>query len=769
MEGFLGIHNPNAPSLYNSLEPKLRHQNILSSFKKIFMALSLQKPVIIEIEDLHWIDEDSINAFQFICRNIEDLPILFVISSRYNDDETKPKLPLNIPEVEIDLQTLSAEGTIEFAESILNGKLSDNLKENLLQKTQGNPFFVEQTIFFYRESNIISFDKQKQIWDIKVGKKAIPDTINDLIIARIDRLSTKLKEAVQTASVLGQEFEINLLMDVLSKVSTIWDEQDLKGFLKEGEHNKVWALLSEIKGIFAHALMRDVVYNMQLRSHLRRVHQLVAETLRVLFPKDKNIYADLAYHYEKAEMWNETMEYLEKAGLYARENFQNHKALEFFNKLIKMYEQDLKLKDKEISELYLDPKVKYKLEKYAELEVYHGYLLNLLGNTQESTEHYTLALKIAEQINDELNIGKLNLNLGANLLIVGNLEKSLSYFEKAKTIFEKHNDLEHLALIAGNIGLINLYYGNFELALEKFQEELTLVEKNNDEPGKARAIGHMGNAYDLMGEHAKAIEYFEEQLVISKKIQHKILESSALGDLGINNYYLGNYQKALDYYEKQLRLNEQIGHNTELSNAIGNAGLIYSDMGEFDKALQYYERKLNLCKEFADIKEISIVLSNMAEAYAYKGDTERALALYDEAIRIGKELDIKFFLCGYIVDEAELLLNIGKLDEAQKLCQEGYEMAKRTNRGDVIFKGKLLLTKLDYKLNKKGNVPEKLIKMLKETSGEEEKAWLNYELWEITQETNYKETALTLYHNLYINTPKYIFKKRKERLAGLMK
>jgi tetratricopeptide (TPR) repeat protein len=766
MEGFLGIHDRSVDSLYNQLEPRLRHENTLHAFKEIFKLLSLSTPIAIEIEDLQWIDADSTKAFQFICRNIESFPIIFVISSRYYDDESKPKLPVENPSLEIDLQVLSDEGTIEFAESLLDGKLSDKLKGNLLGKTEGNPFFVEQTVFFYRESDIIYFDSAPGHWEMKEDTKAIPDTINDLIIARIDRLSAKLKEAVQTASVFGQEFDINLLMEVLDKISQVWEEGDYQYFLKEGEDIKVWAILSQIKGIFAHAIMRDAVYNMQLRSRLRTLHQIVAETLKNLFPEDKRTYADLAFHYEQAGMREQTKEYLEKAAFYAKENFKNHESAKYFGKICQMYEEDLGLEEKKFPESQLSAKDKSKLEKYIDLQVYHGTVLSVLGQLTKANENFRFALNIAEAINDETRAGKLYLNLGSNSLYFGKFDQALSYFGKAKSIFVGNNDYENLAIVMGNIGLINLYQGNLGDAIENFQKELSLSQKASFKSQEVIAVGHMGNAYDLMGYYDNAIKYFKKQLDMSREIKNKFLEASALGDIGVAYYYKGDYEKAISYYEKQLKLNREIGNNLELSNAIGNMGLVYSDRGEFDKALECYDQKLYLSKELADKKEMSIVFNNMAEVYAQKGNYEKAIVLLDKAINIGKELNHDYFLSNFIVSKAEVLFEFGNLDEAEKVCEKGYKLGKKVNRKDVIFRAKVLLLKIDFVLHEKTESVRIISKFLDEISDKEDRAVLNYELYNMTKEQNYRNEALSLYQNLYEKTPKHVYQKRIKELKG---
>jgi tetratricopeptide (TPR) repeat protein len=253
---------------------------------------------------------------------------------------------------------------------------------------------------------------------------------------------------------------------------------------------------------------------------------------------------------------------------------------------------------------------------------------------------------------------------------------------------------------------------------------------------------------------------------MSREIKNKFLEASALGDIGVVYYYKGNYEKAISYYEKQLKLNREIGNNLELSNAIGNMGLVYSDRGEFDKALECYDQKLYLSKELADKKEMSIVFNNMAEVYAQKGNYEKAIVLLDKAINIGKELNHDYFLSNFIVSKAEVLFEFGNLDEAEKVCEKGYKLGKKVNRKDVIFRAKVLLLKIDFVLHEKTESVRIISKFLDEISDKEDRAVLNYELYNMTKEQNYRNEALSLYQNLYEKTPKHVYQKRIKELKG---
>ncbi len=356
MAAFVGLDYPD--SLWHQLDAKGRYDNTLYAFKETFKALSLHNPVVLFVEDLHWIDPDSKGAFAMLCRAIANYPIAVLAASRYADDGSRPTLPIDSGKMSpalskeqssgeqqsksagemalsIDLNTLTRDGAAEFAISILgDGSLADGLLDHLMQKTNGNPFFVEQTVHHYQETGIIQ--AQDGAWRLVKTAAEIPPSVNDLLIARIDRLSRDVRTLVQTAAVLGQEFETRLLSAMLRA-------DQLDDYLQIGERAAIWSALSELRYIFSHALLQDAVYRMQMKTRLRGLHQLAAATIESLYPADPGHYSDLAFHYERAEDTDKAIEYLEKAGNHAKDNYQNQQALDFYDRLLPLIEREIAL------------------------------------------------------------------------------------------------------------------------------------------------------------------------------------------------------------------------------------------------------------------------------------------------------------------------------------------------------------------------------------------------------------------------------------------
>jgi len=225
-------------SLWEQLDAKGKYENTLYAIKNFFLALSLLMPIAIEVEDGLWIDSDSLALLEVLSRNIANYPILLVSTLRYNDDGTKMTFELKgINTLEIDLNYLSAEDVKLCAEAEFKGSISDELHALLVERTRGNPFYVQQMALYFVENTIVTLHENR--WRLISDTLELPDTINAVLIARIDRLSQQVKELVKVAAVLGREFDVLLLSAVLKR--------DVLYQIKVVEQSQIWDELQELQ------------------------------------------------------------------------------------------------------------------------------------------------------------------------------------------------------------------------------------------------------------------------------------------------------------------------------------------------------------------------------------------------------------------------------------------------------------------------------------------------------------------------------------------
>jgi class 3 adenylate cyclase len=331
---FLGalvdLHWPE--SLHAQLEPELRFENTLGALKTLILAESLRRPVILHLEDAHWLDADSRTLLARLTHRVGKFPFAVVITMRPHVETSQAKslLPADVRQATIPLSVLEPGDVAALAVDLLVGPVAPELVALVQARAEGNPFFAEQLLRYLQEQG--SLEQGAAGWQVRddVSQTTIlPASARALLIARLDRLTHTVKEVVQTAAVLGREFAVRVLSRMLREPDALPQQ------LQAAEAGAIWSALSQLRYLFKHALLRDAAYDMQLRARLRALHQLAAESILQLYSADlAPQYATLAYHTEQADLLPEAARWYQRAGEQAAAQYANTSAIAHFDKAL---------------------------------------------------------------------------------------------------------------------------------------------------------------------------------------------------------------------------------------------------------------------------------------------------------------------------------------------------------------------------------------------------------------------------------------------------
>ncbi|MEM1320654.1 MAG: tetratricopeptide repeat protein [Bacteroidota bacterium] len=785
--------------LWQQLDAKGRYQNTLQALSNLFKVKARVDPLVIELEDGHWYDDSSKAFLEEFIRQISAFPILLLVTSRYDDDGTKPLLipeellgKNQIPFGEIDLNILSDEALLDFAEVKLKGQVHRELYELLLRTTNGNPFYLEQILEYFVESNLLELIDGE--WHIKDKSIKVSSSINSILMARVDRLSTLVKETVKAAAVIGREFEIPVLSEVMKGHEDFVKRNGnaaavLKEQIRTAEQGQIWQAMNELRYIFRHSLLREAVYSMQLGTRLRRLHRLIAEAIEKLYATNLDErYVDLAFHYEQAEVREKTDFYLNHAANYARRNFQNQQALEFYNKLLRNLDAEDRPEDQ----------VNILLKK--------GSVLVLIGQWDDCEQVFEEAKEIARKLDDRLLMGQTNNNLGHLLMLKGNYDEARTCLERAAALFEAIGDNAGTAKVNGdlgnlyfrqgnyneaidfftrsidqrrrhrlasnpqivaNLGLTHMNQGNYDEGIRCQRAELSLCEAANDKPGMATLNTNLGIVYFEKGDYDAALACYEKGLELSEELGNKLLTSIAIGCIGSVYQRKGDYQRAMELFIRDLELCEELGDKQGMSIAIGLIGELRSVEGEFDIAIQYLERNLELSEELGYQKGIAKAVNTLADIYTFQGLYDKAVAYYDRAIQISRKIKNKLVLGFSLVEKGSTLILKGDYKEAHSIHLEALEIAENLGNPDLIFQALILAANVEYFAGRREIAVKMLKDMLSNTKSKSEQAAVHYHLYKMNGKGNiHRDKAFELYQALYEVEPCYLFKERLIELGS---
>lgn len=798
LAAMVGISIPG--SLWEQLDARGRYQNGLAAMANLFVAEAILQPVVIELEDAHWFDDMSREFMSQFVRRAQGYPILLITTSRYEDDGTKiyllrPSLldEIGAPKIQVDLNVLQPDDLRHFAEARLGGALHADLLELLQRMTQGNPFYVEQMAEYFREAHLLK--NVNGVLQLKDEEIQLSDSVKQIMMARIDRLSGLVKETVKAAAVIGREFELPVLSAVMARQEEFMRRNgDLDMVVKEqvqtAERWQIWHAMNELRYIFRHSLLREAAYDMQLRTRLRELHQLIAEAIEQIYPDSEEHFVDLAFHYEQAELKKKTNKYLEKAARYSQRNYLNRQALKFYDKLIHNMEgQDkrpkrlvrLRLRKGSVLELvgqWEEAEQAYRaaLEQAKDLNDWYligrshrrlGQLLMLRGNYADAKKHLDVAVTSFELDNDQVGIAKTYGNLGTFYFRQGAYDSAKSWFAKAIEINRSvRRDAENAPIVA-NLGLLFMNQGHYDEGIRWLEEQLDISERASDKQGLNTLYTNLGIIYLEKGALDSALLCLEKGLVLSEELGNKLFTTICIGSIGSVWEKKGDYTKAMQMFERDLALCEELGDKQGTAIACGLIGDLLSIMGDFPRAIEFLEKNLNLSRELNYKKGIAKALNTLGDTFFFTGDFPRSVAYYNEAIEYSREMGNKLVLGYSLVEKGVVHVVAGQIAEARQVLEEGRDIALALGNADLTFGANILRAQV---IMAEGNRPEalrQLQQLLALARTEREEAAVHFELRKVAENpTPHHVRARSLYSALWARTPQHIYKVRLEELEA---
>ena len=457
-----------------SLKPKRQElgeqayfSNIIEAVSAFFTLCSLSRPTIFVAEDLHLFDKDSLCILEALSNASPSFPLHVLISSRYTDEGEKPSLQLHksarvITET---LDRLSDPSVEKLVSACLGREASPSLLRFIREKTDANAFFIEQYCLYLQNEDLL-LETEKGM-ELKKGSQNLPGGINALLLARIDRLSPRLREAAQLLSVLGLYFRVEVFQELYKEKGG----GEAQARLEEGIREQIWEDCGKGEYRFKDDLLRISAYEMQLRAPLRAMHLKAAKAIEKLFPKNPNYDPEIAFHYENAEEVDLARQYYYNAVSQAEEYYKLNKALEYYDRLLPIArhekEKNALLEKKGefldlsgrwdegislFSSLYKEDlkSPSHSKEKLARYLAKIGDFYQKKGNHPKAIENLNESIKLSQKVKDQRTLGLASRLLGRTFWRLGKYAEAQKILEKGLLADEKSGDKRGIGM--------NLYY-----------------------------------------------------------------------------------------------------------------------------------------------------------------------------------------------------------------------------------------------------------------------------------------------------------------------
>ena len=574
----LEVADPN----FNSLNPEGRKFGTFEAVKSLLLALSQQKPLVVFLEDVHWMDKLSEEFFTYLSRCIHGHS--FMMLSAYRPEATPPWAQ-GAHYQKLGLETLGLNSSIRLVMNLLGGlKLAPDLEGKIAEKAGGNPFFMEEIVRELLERGDLVREGDRYIRRRPLDQIEIPPTIKGVIAARMDRLNEDLKRITQVASVIGRDFAYKVLKSVMEL------GEELRGQLTnlvgmELLYEKT--LYPELEYIFKNSLTQDVAYESLLKQRRQEIHGRIARAIEALYAeKLEPHYEILAHHWELSGNPEKAIEYLILAGEKSNRDNAVQSARIFLKGAL------------DLSQVY-----QVSLEPPIEARVRHGLgtASRAIGDVDTAVEELKKAVEISRQWGMTEQEMESLVQQAATVVFSGaDLEQAIRFYDDAvartRAVGRKAEESFILSLKGNYICTTGRRYQGCLMIRDA--EKLAL------ETGDPRAISSVrlsrAIAERWLGLPEKAVELTEG--VVEAMLSMFYLEVASLGIYvrGLALAEIGRIEEAMGIVQYGIQTCESLGVTVHLDRLYNCLGYCFMEIQQIEKARGLNSRSRELGRELME-------------------------------------------------------------------------------------------------------------------------------------------------------------------------
>ncbi|MBI3454709.1 MAG: AAA family ATPase [Candidatus Rokubacteria bacterium] len=597
-----------------------RRRYTFEALRNLTLAQSARRPIVFAIEDLHWVDQPSQDFFRYLAEQSARAAVLVVVT--YRPGYAHPWGDKSYYS-QIALAPLSDQESERVVESVLGVRaLPLEVKNLICQKAEGNPFYLEELTRAFVDAGILARTNGGYTLARGVTPQDVPDTVQGVIMARIDRLAETHKRTIQTAAVVGREFTLRLLRQITDIQERL--EESLAD-LRALEFIYEKSLYPDLEYVFKHALVQDVAYGSLLKPRRRTLHELVGRAIEELYADrlDEHV-AELAHHFAQGEVWPKAFEYARRAGDRARGIFANREAIHHYTQALEAA-----------------PKMTTPPGDADLLAIYEarGMVWLLLTNYDAAVADFEAMQAAARRLGERVKEGEALCNQAAahwwrfSHAHEGLVEKCA---HEAMAIAEDTGDERILARALSSLGMVDQKGGLLRAADTKFLRSVEICRRRGLKGPLVTNLVWLGAHANWRGEFRQAIEHAGEAERLAQETHEGFFELVAHCFRCNALAALGEWDLALQAIEEAMQKGRERENRYAIARGLNTLGWIHRELGDLARASELNREGIEIARA-AKISnaEINATL-NLAEDCLARGEVGPAQQILTEtAERIG--------------------------------------------------------------------------------------------------------------------------------------
>lgn len=614
---------------WNSLEPIQKRLEARKAFSALFACISHIRPLLIVIEDVHWIDVESQALLEHYSNCIHKAPIMLLITYRPEYRENW----LNEQALRIELKPFTRPESDDYLNDVMGeNPAMKSIRDDIASRCEGNPLYIEEMIRHLLDSNLIWGEQGQYTSTLESLPKSLPLTIHSVISTRIDRRSKLAKNILQAASAIGQRFS-SVLLDYITDIPRDYAKRAISELIESGLVIPLGDSVNEDYE-FKHALVHQVTYDTITRDRKRLTHASLVNAMETLYKErlEEHIYR-LADHAYRGQYWHKAVEYYLKSCYHAIGRSSHQQAVA------------------------------------------------LLDRGLDALRHLPLN-------NDTLGQRIDFLAVGMNALIpLGEQDRLVRDLREAEKLCEAVGEPKRTCSILCQLTNALWMVGEHNEALQASSRALTLADEIDHAPLRIAASYNLAMVHHAMGNFQDCIEL---QKIILKSLSGD-MEVRRLGWSGYPSVFsrtfygnslveLGRLGEAGEVIQRGVEIADGAHHPYSQVMIYETYGYYLLATGEFDKATQALEMVLGIAEQFAILTMLPAVCAKLAEAYLGCGKVEAADRLLQKATRPEFYRKGGRYTWFYLYKSvASFCLSQGDLEKATEFAQKAFTLTRDTN------------------------------------------------------------------------------------------
>lgn len=634
------------------LDGQAMGRQIFRSARRLVECLAQDRPVGLVFEDLHWADESTTELIEHLLPLTASLPVMLVGTSRPDPSTAAARVrhtaSTEFPEryLEIRLTPLAAAAGADLVRHLLDGTDDDGLRQRVMARAEGNPYFAEEVVRSLITTGAVVRDEASGRWRVtrEIDEIAIPDTIQGVIVARVDRLDDEVKQVLKVASVIGRSFLYRVL-DALDDAGTTLDVY-LDG-LQQLELIRERRRQPELEFLFTHALVQEATYDSILLDRRRHLHREVATVIEQLFPDRLDEFAGvLAHHFTAAEDWEKAQHYLFRAGDQAGRMAGDAEALARYRQAIDAY-----------ARAYGD---RWDPFERAVLERKVGEAVFGRGDFDTASTHFERALELLGAPNPPRagQRRRIAQEFGRQML-----RHPLGRRIRAYRPMPVDRVLEERCRIYFLSGWMDLFRDQERLTMDVLLA-LNTAERGAGPTHVVRGAMSVGVIFDILGQPGTAFRYHEWARTLAEEIDHPVARADAAVGRAWHHVYAGRLAEGYATGHDAAARYASAGQIHDWGGAIGSVMHIERYDGTLDRMRIDATKVLRAGDESGDALLRGWGNQGLAFAARLIGDIDGAIEQLEVALAIYRLVPTYGSIAEATADMGACRLRQGRVDDA---------------------------------------------------------------------------------------------------------